>query len=97
MCSDCFEEDETPSLVAPEDVTGLARQIEAEMFGQTLTGRDWAIYLGQESGSLGWKSLERIGRAMDAAWLVATLAVTPKPSVIAGAADRARMLDRKGR
>lgn len=79
MCTDCFDEDDAPPYIAPQDMTDLARGIEAEMAGETLTSRDWAVYLGQESGSLGWKSLERIARAMDAARLVAMVAVTPRP------------------
>ncbi len=79
MCTDCFEDDEDRAPIPAEDVTALARRIEAEMSGRPLPPRAWAVYLGQASGALDWKSLDRLARAMDAARLVAALAHAPRP------------------
>ncbi|WAC29393.1 hypothetical protein [Ancylobacter sp. SL191] len=80
MCTDCFDEDEDDSGIAPEEITRLARHIEAEMSGPPLTPRIWAVYLGEASGALDWKSLERIGRALEGARLVAAIAHMPRPT-----------------
>jgi len=84
MCTDCFDEDDEPPAIPPSEVAWLARRIEAEMSGEALTPRLWAVYLGQESGALDWRSLERIGRAMEAARLAASLVATPRPGSSAG-------------
>lgn len=80
MCGDCFDEDEDDGAFLPEEITRLARHIEAEMSGPPLPPRIWAVYLGEASGALDWRSLERIGRAMEGARLVATMAHAPRPS-----------------
>lgn len=85
MCGDCFEEDDEGGGIPPEEITRLARHIELEMAGPPLPPRAWAVYLGQASGALDWRSLERIGRAMDGARLVAVMALAPRPAEGRGA------------
>lgn len=75
MCTDCFDDDDlaTPAF-APGEIAQLARDIEADMSGEAVPPRAWAIYFGEESGSLDWRALDRIARAMDGARLVASMA-----------------------
>lgn len=79
MCTDCFDDvDEAPAF-APEAVIRLARRIEAEMSGDPVPPRAWSVYVGEVSGALDWRALERIARAMDGARLVARLGAETTP------------------
>ena len=75
MCTDCFDDPADEPAIAPEELVWLARRIEEQMSGAPVSPRGWEVYFGQLSGALDWRTLERIGRAMDGARLVASLAV----------------------
>ena len=77
MCIDCLDEPSGDFLLPAEELTQLARQIEADMSGEPAPARAWAVYLGAETGALDWRALERIGRAMEGARLIAAMAGTP--------------------
>lgn len=80
MCTECFEDEENGPAFAPDEILRLARLIETDMGGELLPERAWAIYLGEATGALDWRSLERMGRALEAARLAASLAVAPPPA-----------------
>ncbi|MCB4767117.1 hypothetical protein LGR54_00730 [Ancylobacter sp. Lp-2] len=74
MCADCLDEPPDGLAVTPSELARIARCIEADMSGEPVPARAWAVYFGEETGSLDWRALDRIARAMDGARLVTALA-----------------------
>ncbi|MBS7544104.1 hypothetical protein [Ancylobacter oerskovii] len=77
MCSDCLDEPSRDLAIAPEELARLARRIEADMSGEPAPAHAWSVYLGEESGALEWRTLDRLARAMDGARLIASMAGRP--------------------